>query len=239
MGENAFSVGIQWEYDGNDGQYRVYPYYNDFKEEMLNYKFLLPEHYTEIINKAKQYIQTETAKSIRYHRRSDDRSIPENALICLILYCDYTDLSRDFSMTFRKTNNFEALNHIKKRNAKYYHWSKILIEMIRDYGQCYKAFIGNSNNGELPALHGPFYCGMSVVLNISQFNMFIHCPLSTSKYIEVALKFSGDSGMILELDNSKGSDRYLCGMDCSWISRFREEEERFVYFYNYSSTFTV
>ena len=35
--------------------------------------------------------------------------------------------------------------------------------------------------------------------------------------------------MVLELDNSKGNGQDLRAMDVSWISRFREEDERFVY----------
>ena len=41
--------------------------------------------------------------------------------------------------------------------------------------------------------------------------------------------FSGESGMVLELDNSEGHCQDLRGMDVSWISRYREEDERCVY----------
>ena len=68
---------------------------------------------------------------------------------------------------------------------------------------------------------------MSIVY-ISKFSMFVYCPLSTSTHIEVAMKFSGQQGMILEMDNSKGWGQHLNGMDCSWISRYKEEEERYV-----------
>ena len=92
------------------------------------------------------------------------------------------------------------------------------------HGQSYE-----NNNGLLPYLEGPFYCGMSIVLKIPEFNMFINCPVSTSIHITVAMKFSGRKGMILEMDNSKRSGRHLRGMDCSWISRYKEEDERYVF----------
>ena len=57
--------------------------------------------------------------------------------------------------------------------------------------------------------------------------MFIYCPLSTSVHIEVAMKFCGEEGMILEMDNSKGRKRSFRGIDCSWISRYVEEDERY------------
>ena len=41
------------------------------------------------------------------------------------MYCDFSDLSRDFTLSFRKSR-FELISQIKKRNQKYYHWSKIL-----------------------------------------------------------------------------------------------------------------
>ena len=37
---------------------------------------------------------------------------------------------------------------------------------------------------------------------------------------------SGNKGMILEFDNSKGWGRDLRAMDCSWISRYKEEDEK-------------
>ena len=79
-----------------------------------------------------------------------------------------------------------------------------------------------------PLDDGPFYCGMSVVLNIPKYGMYIHCPLSTSVQLMVAAKFSGENGMILEMDNSKGNSVNIKGMDCSWISRYKEEDERYV-----------
>ena len=126
-------------------------------------------------------------------------------------------------MKFRKRSEFELIFQIKKRNQKYFHWSKILKNTIYLYGQDQ-----DHGRGYLPELKGPFYCGMSIVLNIPEFNMFIHCPLSTSLHIEVAMRFSGEEGMILEMDNSKTYCQGLRGMDCSWISQYKEEEEVYV-----------
>merc|ERR1712152_126053 len=73
---------------------------------------------------------------------------------------------------------------------------------------------------------GSYYCGMSVVLNIPEFNIFLCSPTSTSKQIEVAIKFSGDHGVVLQLDNPPFSHGALYGFNCSWISRYKEEDER-------------
>ena len=213
---------------------------------MLNYKHLSFGEIDDIFKKAKQYSNTKIAKSItrkerkslatkRHISRSKGLQFTEyplkiNNLISIIMYCDYTDLSRDFTMSFRKTHQFQLLTQIKKHNAKYYHMSKILKDTISQFGQYYNDRHDNpGGNGLLSALYGPFYCGMSVVLNLSQFNMFLHSPLSTSMHLEVALKFSGEKGMLLEMNNESGDCRRLRGMDVSWLSRYREEDERYAY----------
>ena len=55
--------------------------------------------------------------------------------------------------------------------------------------------------------------------------------------VNCVYNFSGQSGMVLELDNSKGNGQDLRGMDVSWISRYREEEERYVCFFLLLSLF--
>ena len=59
-----------------------------------------------------------------------------------------------------------------------------------------------------------------------EFNIFLYSPTSTSVRIEVAIKFSGDQGMIIEFNNKKGAAKHVKGFDVSWISRYREEDER-------------
>ena len=155
--EGTFCAGIDWQYHGY-GEFSVSPRYNSLKEEMQNYYHLPLAEITKIFSKAKQYIQHSTiAKSlIRY-----GEPVRLNCLICIMMYCDYSLLSRVFTLSFRKRNQFELIYQIKKRNQKYYYWSIILKETIRNYGQC-----DYSRNGLLPFLKGPFYSGMSIVLNI-------------------------------------------------------------------------
>eukprot|EP01084_Bolivina_argentea_P224095 379015_1 len=70
---------------------------------------------------------------------------------------------------------------------------------------------------------------MSVVMIIPEFNMRLCGPTSTSKHKEVAMKFAGRGGMIIQLNNNgdERSRNSLSFFDCSWISRYSiEEEER-------------
>ena len=224
MDKGSFSVGIPWTYSAllsdQNKKYNVSAYYKDLKQEMSNYQHLSLEEIDTIVHKANQYINTDTAKSIKSsHWTSKGQCIGIGDLICIILYCDYTALSSDFTLSFRKKNEFELLEQIKKRNSRYFWWSNILKNTIEQFGSNY-----SNGNG----IVGPFYCGMSIILTITQFNMFIHSPTSTSTQISVAIKFASSHGMILEMDNSKGYAKDLKGFDCSWISRFREEDERYI-----------
>ena len=238
----SFKIGIPWYYFpkyGNDEdeeydhhEFIVHAKYQNLKEEIKNYKYLkyIDQYKHKILPKAKQHIMTNIAKSMRSTRRfggikyNDPLDI--NNLICLIMYCDYTELSADFTESFRKIHEFELLTQIKNRNAEYYHFSKILQQTITCYGQCNLS--DQSGNGLLPPLKGPFYSGMCCILNIPQFHIYLLSPTSTSVHLEVAMRFGGDDGMILEFDNHRGLGRGLNGMDCAWISRYKEEAEWYV-----------
>ena len=220
----SFSIGFDWKYENGediDPEYLVMPKYKDLKEEMLNHKYLYLDAVNNIIIKAQEYLDTNVAKSIKKGRFGSPLKIPH--LICIIMYCDYSELSSDFTLSFRKSYQFQILSQKRRHNSRYYHWSTILKETIKKYGQNH-----SNGNGALSQLKGPFFCGMSTILNIPQFSMYIYSPLSTSVHLEVALQFSGESGMILEMDNSQGRCKSLQGMDVSWISRYREENERYV-----------
>ena len=183
MNQGIFSVGIPWKYGKKKNKYQVKPYYKNLKEEIMNYQYLDYEEYPNIVNKAAKYAETGVAKSLK--NRIYSKNISPSDLICIIMYCDYTELSRDFTLSFRKSHQFELLKQIKEKNSEYYHWSKGLKNVIKYYGQRNQR---NGQNGLLSKLKGPFYCGMSVILNIPDFQLYIRSPTSTSLHLEVAVK---------------------------------------------------
>ena len=102
--------------------------------------------------------------------------------------------------------------------------SKLLRETVAIYGYNNKADVFGNVTTELG---GPFFCGMSMVMTMPQFAIKLFCPTSTSCHIEVALKFAGEDGIILEFNTSKEHwASRLKGLDLSWISRYKEEDER-------------
>ena len=56
--------------------------------------------------------------------------------------------------------------------------------------------------------------------------MMLFLPTSTSVRIEVAMRFSGNKGLMIEMNNNGGKGKYLRGFDVSWLSLFKEEDER-------------
>ena len=220
----VFSIGIDWEYmyylrgkgiQPKENEIRFGKHWQNLPAEIANYNLLdyIGEYKNEILPKVNQYINTETVKSLHRNLR-----ITRDELISIVLYTDYTELSSDFTSTFRKKWTFEPLSAIKKRHKKYAWWSRELKSAISRFG-------ANYQNGE--GMTGPFYTGMSCVMNIVNFNVYLYSPTSTSVHIEVSMKFSGDAGMILEFTNDEGSAKFTKGFDCSIISRYKEEDERY------------
>ena len=64
------------------------------------------------------------------------------------------------------------------------------------------------------------------MLSMPQFSILLLSPTSTSVHIEVAMKFSGESGIIIEFSNYFEPAWEAFGFDVSTISRFKEEDER-------------
>eukprot|EP01084_Bolivina_argentea_P085065 153774_1 len=215
----------------------VAPRYNTFKEEIFNYEqFDINQYAHYVVTKAKKYINTQIVKAIKAFERwgrpehYDPAPFGLSHLCAIILYCDFSDLSTNFSSTFRKMEPFETLVSIKARNSRYYWLSKILRETVEIYGQCRFGKRIHQKKGRKKyanQLCGPYYCGMSSLIIMPGFNIRLCSPTSTSMHIEVAIKFSGREGIIIQLDNPfEPQYRSLRGFNCSWISRYKEEDER-------------
>ena len=110
-------------------------------------------------------------------------------IISLILYCDFTTYCTNFSSTFRALG-FERMEDTKKRNASFYFESRLFREAIEYYG-----VTGDAEKDTWEK--GPFYTGLNCVLAIPVFNIRLNSPTSTSKDIEVSMKFATRSGMII------------------------------------------
>ena len=61
---------------------------------------------------------------------------------------------------------------------------------------------------------------------MTQFSIRLYSPTSTSKQIAVSINFADQNGMIITLNNDSIEGKYLPFFDCSWISRYPDEDER-------------
>ena len=221
----------------------ILPQYGSFKEEISFYKYLTVKQYKkEITTKINKYINANIVKKtkaihpgynpyVKHYGIKRKDPLKREHVLSIVLYCDYSDLCSDFSRSFRKISRYEQLENIKKRNRKYYYLSKYLREVVEAYGQCLKGDrYHDRSNKFINKLTGPFYSGVSVLLNVPEFNIRLCSPTSTSMQIEVAIKFSGEEGIILQFNNSNWQCRYLRCFNVSWLSRYKEEDERFVLF---------
>jgi len=241
----VFSIGIKHEYwskykTAKDGkavnEHYVDKKYHDFKEEIYNYHHLnIKQFRDEILVKANQYINTNMVKYMRIstEKHNDEFGIAEGTkiskdnLVAILLYTDYTELSGDFTSTFRKHSPFESLSAVKARNQKYWWWSKILLETVQIYGDEHSPRFKRARISIAVREVSTFYSGMSIVLHMPQFNILLLSPTSTSIHIEVAMKFSGQSGIIIEFKTDQVG-QLTKSFNVSWLSRYPEEEERYI-----------
>ena len=220
----------------NNDNYSGYPLkylyveqkYRSIKDELIASEFVNIHEYNKLINdKAQRFMKSQKVKQTTAAggdwMRFLHYDIPEGSplhvehLMAVIIYCDFTELSENFSRTFRAIHPFESLFSIKKRNQNYWHLSKRLREIVQFYG----------DNKVETGIKGPFFCGINHVMPVSEFSMRLYSPTSTSKIIEVACRFAGDDGMVFQLNNNgdSTSSRYLRCFPCSWLSIYPEEQE--------------
>ena len=125
----TFSIGIAFDYYHDDEILYVTPKYETFKEEILNYQQINLHQYSyEILVKANEYHSTDLVKSIECNRYSipagygisKEDVISVDRLASIILYTDYSNLSSQFTSTFRKSNTFEPIQATIQRHRHYY-----------------------------------------------------------------------------------------------------------------------
>eukprot|EP01084_Bolivina_argentea_P263105 445202_1 len=208
----------------------VSPIYDSLKQEILASGFIgITEWMKKVVNKAANYCKASKCRKLKcttgYYSENNHNikyktPISISHVQAIILYCDWSQLCTDFSSTFRKNNYFEPLESLKLRHSRYYWFSKFLVEAVNDFGTNgqYAPQIGET---------GPFYCGMSWVMNIPSFAIYLKGPCSTSKDVEIAINFAKRDGIIIQLQNdqfNEGAEQRF--FDCSWISTYAEENER-------------
>eukprot|EP01084_Bolivina_argentea_P283145 484846_1 len=225
------------DHDGyNVSDLFITPRYASFKEEII-YGYLSIKQYETAFFKVQGFISSSMVKNIKaisptnnpyvkHYGIEEGQPVLLHHLLSLVLWCDYTELNDDFRKTFSKMQRYETIDSIKRKNSKYYYLSKNLREVVECYGQC-AAGDGDydtASKAKINVLSGPFYLGCSHVMYVAEFNIRLCAPFSVTKNMEVATKYSGSKGMVLQFDNNSVQSKYLRGFDLSWVSRKGDNE---------------
>eukprot|EP01083_Nonionella_stella_P156610 507381_1 len=141
-------------------------------------------------------------------------------IMSVMFYTDFTKLSYAFSLSFRKKTAKESNKALKQRNAKYWHWAKLLNETVSLFGY-------RLNYSKEPKI-STLYHGVSFMYFNSFVTRFIS-PTSTTLAIGVATIFASacDNGIILAIEQKGGMEEmFPYYFNCSLVSRFASEDER-------------
>ena len=253
MTYNAFSTGSQWTDTRNHK-------FKSLKEEIIESGYVSFKNYRrDILAKAMEYQQTVRAKQAIYHYkgyqgilelREEEKhplkygaTMTLNHIISLICYTDFSELCTAWTSSFRQIYLGESKESMELRQRGYYYLSKYLYEMVQYFGvACHGKLSfendrGVSSDDSSSGIHvswvdeiGPFFCGMSIQMPLPSFNIKLNSPTSTSRAKEVAIRFSGEDGILITFNNNglHENDR-TAFCDASWLSRYKEEEEVYVY----------
>eukprot|EP01084_Bolivina_argentea_P251184 421185_1 len=234
-----------WEYYRKRAkQFFVELKYQDIKEEILSNNICkLGKSKLDIsLNKTKKYIETNEAKKIISHlypASNIDKDkllhydikagsqITFNHLLAITLYCDWDELSTKFSATFRNGEFYESISCVIRKNREFFHWSKLLRETVEIFGYNAEGQGKGYNSSKWNnKLQGPFFCGMSFLMVMPEYDIKLNGPTSTSECIEVATSFAVDGGIVIQLNNiGTGIISRLCAFNCSWLSDYSSERE--------------
>eukprot|EP01083_Nonionella_stella_P231826 818362_1 len=156
------------------------------------------------------YMQSQTIAKTNKNRASYNLSAHD--ILCIKTYTDTTNLQAQFRHAFRTSSD-------KNRRSQFIHWAThlnitfIKIEVGNEVHQ-HNEFISNHT----------LYHGLNRLFDTKQLRRQFNGPLSTSWDIEIAIRFAGDHGMVLQIDkgvNNKNSN----AMTVDWISCHDNENE--------------
>ena len=169
---------------------------------------------------------------------SRGRVLQPKHLHSLLLYTDFTDFCTEFARTVRVDTEVEDVDSVNKRHAPYFHISKAMREAIDLFGTSCNGRLNGypSDRKRRDEESGPFWCGLKCVINVPQFAISFNGPTSTTKTKEIAVRFAGERGMIMVMNNKEESAKFEKFINVKWLSAFPEEDERLFMGSNYYLT---
>ena len=131
----VYSFGVRyyyWDYYKNHKKLQrwyIPTKYGSFKEELKDK--IKKKQWDQTMTKAKRLLDTEELRNLKsyewknYGINMNEELKCEN-VVAIALYTDYTQLSYQFSKSFRKISNAESDEESKERHREYREWARIL-----------------------------------------------------------------------------------------------------------------
>eukprot|EP01084_Bolivina_argentea_P008593 16083_1 len=211
--------------------------YQDLKEELTNNEICVIGRIQleQSIKKALIYMKSNKVKQIFCRRQKSaicyemypKQLISVHHLISLMVYCNYDQLQRRFSETFRKLDKDETNDALKARHQNYYFMARFLTECAECFGmQTIKPWT------EITVFHG-----IDKPISFSSMDACIKGPFSATTQYDVTKNFCNNQGIILEMaidtdwsiplwESKEGFKTMTC-VDMHWVSDFPNEQEIF------------
>eukprot|EP01084_Bolivina_argentea_P151448 264329_1 len=216
-----YSFGQRFEYKNKGNYWFVDRKYTNFKDELLdNSKCKITFiHYESEKHAAKE------AMNCKYvihelHNKSKGRKRKKLSwyhILSLKIYCNCDSYQYEMSKTFRKEDEKETDESLKRRHSVFRFSSKYLRELVEHFGS-------SLDKGD--DYRKVFYHGTSKILFLTKTITRFCGPLSTSSDRAVAQKFSYGEGLVFELKYSfsiyPSNSKYFF---CAPFSEFPHEKE--------------
>eukprot|EP01084_Bolivina_argentea_P113374 202065_1 len=208
--------------------------FKDLKEELTSNGIseLTIDQFTHELEKATIYYNTDYCAKIvdkyvddnfddsifdgnsdRFYRR---RYLSVVDILSIMVYCNYSNLSYEFSKTYRKIKPNETKEEIGVRHSNFYWLAKFVYETVNWFGSSERVpslYHGIGNECILPTISESFR------------GVKIYGPLSTSSSIAVAANFAKyNSGLIIMFDDHDYANGSRC-FSCNWLSDYSHEQE--------------
>eukprot|EP01084_Bolivina_argentea_P290928 499892_1 len=222
-GSLMYNFGQRFQYEDSKNRFYVLPKYTNIKQELVDNKIckISVDIYHQEYNKCMQFMKTKQVKNM--HMRGDiynhkmSLSISPNHILSLLIYCNCDEFQNKWSSTYRRIPSNEDDLSLRKRHSYFYFVSKYLNILVEDFGD---RLIEYKNNNK------SFFHGVSKILYFTKTCAQFHGPLSTSTDINVAVNFSNNIGIILQLQYLSSTyplkAKYF---NCAFFSDYPNERE--------------
>eukprot|EP01084_Bolivina_argentea_P038134 70527_1 len=199
-------------------EWYISPTYGSMKEEVL-VKYLCIEQFNHEAEKAalklsayKHSIKGSPKRFEIIYSMKEGTVITIKHILSLMLCINFSNLSYEFSTSFRKIKQRESDESVRRRHAKFYHFAKYLRETVECFGTTFDETKQSS-----------FFHGISQKMSFSGFQTKFYGPTSMTTQYAVAIRFATNNGIVIRIKNGGYSTNSF--FDCRIWGDFPAESE--------------